>query len=220
MRHFLTFEGADGCGKSTQLARTADWLRGLGHTVVTTREPGDSDIGAEIRRLLLHPDFTPTPACELLLFLADRAQHVAEVIRPALANHSWVLCDRFTDSTIVYQLAARELSSQKGGAITDLMPLLEFAQQATTPFCTLWFDLPLDTALARIAARNGSGHESRMDNEQRAFHQAVHQGFATLCQQQPTRIQRIAASGTIASVQARVQALLRPMLQPITTPTR
>ncbi|MDQ6951473.1 MAG: dTMP kinase [Mariprofundales bacterium] len=207
MQRFITFEGADGCGKSTQIALTADWLRGLGHRVTTTHEPGDNSIGKEIRRLLLDPKHAPTPTCELLLFLADRAQHVTEIIRPALADSQWVLCDRFTDSTVVYQLAARKLA-----AISTLQPLLEFAQQATIPASTLWFDLPLETALQRIAERNGSSNESRMDRESRAFHQAVHQGFATLYRQHPQRIQRIDAHATIAQVQQQVQQTVQAML--------
>ncbi|MDX8409946.1 MAG: dTMP kinase [Mariprofundales bacterium] len=208
MRRFITFEGADGCGKNTQLTLTADWMRNLGHTVITTHEPGDSVIGSEIRRLLLDPAFSPTPACELLLFLADRAQHVAEVIRPALAAGKWVLCDRYSDSTMVYQLAARRLAAE-----ISLQPLLAFAQQQTVPNISLWFDLPLETALERIAARHGSSNESRMDGEKRAFHRAVHQGFSDLYQQQPQRIRRIDARGEIDTVQQQVCATLSPLLE-------
>jgi len=178
-------------------------LRAHGHAVITTREPGDSAIGQEIRRLLLSPDFSPTPACELLLFLADRAQHVAECIVPALQSGKWVLCDRYSDSTAVYQLAARQL-----GADQDITPLLTFAEQNLTPAHTLWLDLPITTALQRIHNRQGTDHENRMDNETERFHRAVHQGFAELHRQQPQRIHRINADGSENEVQQRIQAII------------
>ncbi len=144
----------------------------------------------------------------MLLFLADRAQHIAEVIRPALSDGKWVLCDRFSDSTVVYQLAARKMADS-----FPLVPLLEFAQQQTVPDLTLWFDLPLESALARIATRHGPNSESRMDSEQQAFHHAVHQGFSDLHQQHPQRIQRIDARGEIDRVQQQVRAILAPHLE-------
>ena len=207
-RQFITFEGADGCGKSTQLTKTAEFLRDRGCKVVTTREPGDSAIGSEIRRLLLSPDFAPDPTCELLLFLADRAQHVSERILPALQQGNWVLSDRFSDSTSVYQLAARKLGQDR-----DITPLLTFAEQGVTPALTLWLDLPIETALQRIRNRVGSEHESRMDNETLRFHRAVHQGFANLHQQHPERIQRIDADDNEEVVQHRIQTLLTPYLE-------
>lgn len=172
---------------------------------MATREPGDSTIGIEIRRLLLSPDFKPNPACELLLFLADRAQHVSEVITPALHAGHWVLCDRFTDSTAVYQLAARKL-----GLKQDITALLTFAEQQTTPARTVWLDLPIATALQRINNRAGAEHENRMDSETEQFHRAVHHGFAELHRRHPKRIQRVDAEGDTTTVQQRIQALLDP----------
>ncbi len=206
-RRFITFEGADGCGKTTQLTKTAAFLRARGCSVVTTREPGDSTIGGEIRRLLLSPEVTPTPACELLLFLADRAQHVSERILPALQQGCWVLCDRYSDSTAVYQLAARKLERDR-----ELTPLLTFAEQGLTPALTLWLDLPIATALHRIDGRTGSDHEGRLDHESARFHQAVHHGFAARQQQYPERIKRIDATGSEEAVQERIQAVLTPLL--------
>ncbi|MDQ6964795.1 MAG: dTMP kinase [Mariprofundales bacterium] len=206
MNHrFITFEGTDGCGKSTQLALTASALRSRGESVVTTREPGDSAIGIEIRRLLLSAEFHPTPSCELLLFLADRAQHVAELIAPALQRGSWVLCDRFTDSTAAYQLAARDLQRN-----WDIAPLLSFAEQQIAPARTVWLDLPIATALQRISSRAGSEDEGRMDSESQQFHQAVHQAFALLRQRHPERILQIDATGDEMSVQQRIQTALTP----------
>ncbi|MDX8412931.1 MAG: dTMP kinase [Mariprofundales bacterium] len=211
-QRFITFEGADGCGKTTQLALTAAALRAEGDTVITTREPGDSSIGVEIRRLLLSPEFKPNPACELLLFLADRAQHVTEVIAPALRAGHWVLCDRFTDSTAVYQLAARKL-----GEGEDISPLLAFAEQQISPARTVWLDLPITIALQRINARTGTNHENRIDNETEQFHRAVHHGFADLHRRHPKRIQRIDAEGDQPTVQQRIQDQLTPYFHTIAT---
>ncbi len=207
-RRFITFEGADGCGKSTQIALAADFLREKGETVFVTREPGGCDIGREIRRLLLAPDATPTPACELLLFLADRAQHVSEYILPKLEQGAWVLCDRYSDSTVVYQLAARKVGSDR-----EIAPLLAFAEQGLSPALTLWLDLPLDEALQRLAVRTASAHENRIDRESTSFHQSVHHGFAERHRKDPARIRRIDATGSVSEVQQRIQLSLEEYLQ-------
>jgi len=129
VNRLITFEGVDGCGKSTQLQRAAAWLRMRGCEVVTTFEPGDTALGKSLRGLLLGGDAMPVAEAELLLFLADRAQHVREVIRPALTSGAWVLCDRYSDSTLAYQLAARRLDD---GAC-DLEPMLAFAECGVRP---------------------------------------------------------------------------------------
>jgi len=201
----ITFEGGDGSGKSTQLRMTAAWLQELGHQVVITHEPGDTPLGSEIRRLLLEGEYVPVPECELLLFLADRAQHVREVIIPALDRGAWVLCDRFSDSTMAYQLAGRKLANLDG-----LAAMLKFAESGVAPDLTLWFDLPVTEALHRIRTRSSMGEEStRLDEEAQSFHELVHAAFAELYNAHGKRIARIDASEAIEHVQTQVQAAFR-----------
>ncbi|MFC1542805.1 dTMP kinase [Pseudomonadota bacterium] len=197
----ITFEGGDGSGKSTQLRMTAAWLQELGHEVVVTHEPGDTALGAEIRSLLLEGEYIPVPECELLMFLADRAQHVHEVIIPSLNRGVWVLCDRFSDSTMAYQLAGRKLADLDG-----LNTMLKFAESGISPDLTLWFDLPVDEALHRIRSRSSMGEEStRLDEEAQSFHELVHTAFAEL-HKVHERITRIDASETIEQVHVQVRA--------------
>ncbi|HXH72127.1 MAG TPA: dTMP kinase [Mariprofundaceae bacterium] len=206
---FITFEGVDGCGKTTQQRLTADWLRSQGFDVCATREPGDTPLGAKIRELLLSGEFVPVPESELLLFLADRAQHVREVIAPALASGAWVLCDRFTDSTLAYQLAARKLAKHADG----LDALLAFAECGIQPNLTLWFDLPVPMALQRMRQRHAMGEAStRLDEEALSFHEAVAAGFASLQSAEPQRIRRIDAMATVENVQEAVRADLMAAL--------
>jgi len=202
---FITFEGVDGCGKTTQLKRAEAWLRGLGHEVVTTFEPGDTPLGGELRTLLLAGDVVPVPETELLLFLADRAQHVREVIRPALASGAWVLCDRYSDSTLAYQLAARKLDD---GA-ENLRQMLRFAECGVRPALTLWFDLSVDEALQRMQKRAASGEKAtRLDDEAASFHQRVAEGFKQQHQDEPQRIARIDAAQGMDDVAQQVMELL------------
>jgi len=199
----VTFEGVDGCGKSTQQKLTAEWLRNRGMEVRTTFEPGDTPLGAEIRKLLLSGVHQPVAAAELLLFLADRAQHVHEVIRPALDAGDWVLCDRYTDSTRAYQLAGRNLDA------ASVEQLLDFAELGVHPALTVWLDLPVQTSLERIRSRAGmEGSMTRLDEECRSFHEAVSTGFEQMCRDEPERVLRIDAIGTVANVQQRIRAAI------------
>jgi len=200
---FISFEGVDGCGKSTQLALTADWLRAAGLAVRTTFEPGDHSLGGTLRRLLLSDACAPTPEAELLLFLADRAQHVREVILPALEAGQWVLCDRFTDSTLAYQLAGRGLDVPLPGEVLD------FAASGLRPTLTLWLDIPVRQALARTRSRARHAEDvSRIDAEAVAFHERVRSGFRQLCDAEPGRMLRIDACGGPDAVQRRVRKAL------------
>jgi len=201
--HFITFEGVDGCGKTTQRELTAAWLREQGSVLVETFEPGASSLGVEIRRLLLSGEHIPVPEAELMLFLADRAQHVQEVIRPALEAGAIVLCDRYTDSTRAYQLAGRKLN-------TDMLDaMLEIAESGSRPDVTLWFDLPVSEALSRIRGRAATGEVStRMDDERQSFHEAVRHGFLTVFKAEPGRVHRVNASGSVEEVQKRVREIL------------
>lgn len=173
---FVTFEGPEGAGKSTVLAKVAEALRADGRSVVETREPGSGEIGARIREILLGTaGEAPHPECELFLFLADRAQHVATVIKPALERGAVVLCDRFADSTVVYQGYGRGLD----------VPLLKTLNRAATggltPDLTLLFDLPTEVGLARL------GDKDRMDSESAEFHERVREGFLKEASLDPMR---------------------------------
>ncbi len=202
---FISFEGVDGCGKSTQLAMAGAWLGEQGLEVVMTREPGDTPLGAEIRKLLLDGRFVPCAESELLLFLADRAQHVRELVRPALQRGAWVLCDRYSDSTLAYQLAARRLATD-GSALREL---LELAECGLKPEMTLWFDVPLDIAAGRMRMRQQAGETStRLDDEAADFHRRVADAFAARHRDEPERVIRIDATADIGDVHDRVRATL------------
>ncbi|HCS13331.1 MAG: dTMP kinase [Zetaproteobacteria bacterium CG06_land_8_20_14_3_00_59_53] len=201
--YFITLEGIDGCGKTTQRRLSAGWLREQGHEVVETFEPGDTVLGREIRALLLGGAHVPAAETELLLFLADRTQHVREVILPALERGAVVLCDRYTDSTRAYQLAGRALDA------SVLEAMLTIAELGTVPQLTLWFDLPVAAAFERMRSRVAGGEAaSRFDAEHQAFHERVRQGFSAIHAAQPQRVQRVDASGDAQSIQQQVRALL------------
>ena len=206
MNRLITFEGVDGCGKSTQLKLAAAWLEARGEKVVCTFEPGDTALGKEIRRLLLAGEFVPVAEAELLLFLADRAQHVREVIQPALDAGAWVLCDRYSDSTLAYQLAARKL----GDGATNLKEMLNFAECGVSPALTLWFDLPVAIAAERMKKRAEAGEKpTRLDDEAISFHERVAAAFAAQFDADQGRIVRIDASRDIKGVQEQVELLLQ-----------
>jgi len=204
MGRLISFEGGDGCGKSTQLKLTADWLRGQGKDVLETRQPGATALGIKIRTLLLSGEFIPVPECELLLFLADRAQHVKEVIQPALNQGQWVLCDRYSDSTLAYQLAARGLAEG-----IDLKPMLAFAEQGCVSQQTFWLDVSAEIALQRVRARSDMGEEStRLDEEALSFHERVHAAFVTISQQYPDRVVHLDARQCIETIQQQIRKSL------------
>jgi len=201
---FITFEGVDGCGKSTQIRLARDWLKSMGEDVLMTFEPGDNSLGAGIRNILLSGEHTPVPEAELLLFLADRAQHMHELVLPALKKGQWVLCDRFTDSTLAYQMAGRQLDAE------SLQGLLDFAEMGARPTLTLWIDLPVCESLARTRSRAQGGEETtRMDEEALPFHERVRDGFKRLCRQSPERIFRVDAFGDVDVVQQRVRTVIK-----------
>jgi dTMP kinase len=181
---FITFEGIDGCGKTTQLRLLADSLRSRHLEVVETVEPGGTEIGQQIRRILLDPASSEIRArTELLLYFASRAQNVEQVIRPALAAGRIVLCDRFTDSTLVYQGCGRGLDPQV------VLELDRIACQGLKPDSTFLIDIDLQTSLARAHRRNQrtGARESRIDDESAAFHERVRRGYLELAAREPER---------------------------------
>lgn len=205
----ITFEGVDGCGKSTQIRLAENWLIQRGMKVLTTFEPGGSPLGAEIRKVLLSGAHVPVAEAELLLFLADRAQHVREVIEPALRSGTWVLCDRYSDSTRAYQLAARKLDDQPGMEHELFERMLGFAECGIRPDLTLWFDVPVDEAMNRMRRRCAMGEVgTRLDEESGSFHLAVRDAFHRLWESEPSRIRRIDAAGSIDETLQQVCACL------------
>jgi len=182
--HFLTFEGMDGCGKTTQLRLLAQHLRERGREVVETVEPGGTEIGRQIRRILLDPANTAIqPRAEILLYFASRAQNVDEVIRPALDAGNVVLCDRFTDSTLVYQGCGRGLDA---GVVLELDRI---ACRGLRPDTTILIDIDLETSLSRAKRRNEryGQSESRIDDESAVFHDDVRKGYLALAAAEPAR---------------------------------
>ncbi len=203
---FVTLEGIEGCGKTTQWGLLRDRLTASGYAVLATREPGGTALGLELRRVLLEGSEMSDRA-EVLLMAADRAHHVATCLRPALSQGYIVLCDRYSDSTVAYQGYGRGLSLQ------DIDRLNRFATDGLVPHVTLWFDLDVSQGLAR--ARKSATAPDRLEREGMAFHTRVARGFAELAQQHPDRIARIDGSLPIAEVAAAVWETLQPHLQRI-----
>lgn len=198
---FISFEGIDGSGKSTQARRLAAHLRGLGREVVLTREPGGSAGAEEIRRLLVEGRGERwSPETETLLFTAARRDHLERVIRPALESGQTVITDRFADSTRVYQGAAR-------GDLRDLVDRLHDLVIGTEPDLTFLIDVDPATALARGAARGGV--EDRFESLGLGFQQRLRDGFHALATANPARVHLIDGSGDAGAVAGRVQAVLR-----------
>jgi dTMP kinase len=189
--NLISLEGSEGCGKSTQIARLADHLRSQGHHVLTVREPGGTPLGEAIRHLLKH-DATGhgmTPESELLLFAASRAELVRKSILPALEAGTWVLCDRFFDSTTVYQGMARGLP------MPSVLAINAFAVDTCVPDLTLVLDLPVAESLSRMQRRPGSGPaHDRMESEPNSFYEAVRQGYLSLAAREPARVRVVSAS--------------------------
>jgi dTMP kinase len=191
----IAFEGVEGAGKSTQLHVTAAALRARGIAVVETREPGGTVLGVELRRLLMHqPESPPAPMAELLLYLADRAQHLAEVIRPALARGAVVLTDRFSASTIAYQGYARQLD------VDTVIRLDAIVRQAIAPALTVLLDCPVTIGLRRARG------DDRFHREDVEFHERVRAAFLRFAHDAPARYRVIDATHPSDEVRAQVLA--------------
>jgi len=202
---FITLEGPEGAGKSTNREYLAARLREQGVDVVMTREPGGTPLAERIRELLLAPSEERMAVdTELLLMFAARAQHLAEVIRPALARGAVVLCDRFTDATYAYQGGGRGLSVER------IAILESFVQGELRPDLTLVFDLPVEVGLARAAAR---GRLDRFEQEGQAFFEAVRQAYLQRAGQQPQRYRLLDAAQPLSAVQQAIDALVPSILE-------
>ena len=200
---FITFEGGEGCGKSTQIARLADALKHAGRDFILTREPGGTAVGEQIRYVLQYSKESDnmTPEAELLLFAASRAQLVREVIQPALDRGQVVISDRFLDSTTVYQGAARSNPPEAVEAIN------QFAVNGLLPDVTFVFDLDVAIGRARLQKRAGAVHD-RMESQPGEFYKAVRQGYLTLARSQPARFILLDAAGSPDEVYAELIAKL------------
>jgi dTMP kinase len=198
----LSFEGSEGCGKSTQIRLLADHLKSQGQTVEVMREPGGTDIGEQIRHLLQHSQegHDLTPEAELLLFAASRAQLVREKVRPLLAAGVFVILDRFLDSTTVYQGIARGLP------VASVQAINAFAVGETLPQLTVLLDLDTDTAWSRIQA---TGRElDRMESQPRAFFEKVRQGYLHIAQAEPARIAIVDADRSPEAIHQHILTLI------------
>jgi len=201
---FVTFEGIEGSGKTTQVQLAGEYLGRREIPFLRTEEPGGTELGTRLRELLLNRGpFGIYPEAELLLFAAARAQHVREVIAPALAAGKVVLCDRFADATVVYQGYARGLDMDTIGLLNS------FATSARQPDLTLLFDLPVEAGLrraqARIARLAGGAREDRFETEDLSFHKKVREGYLLMAHREAARFRVIDAAGTVADLQEMVR---------------
>lgn len=208
MVRLISFEGGDGSGKTTQLKLLDKYLASRGKSCLSTREPGGTTLGEMIRKILLEAGkveiASPT---ELFLYLADRAQHVHEVIRPALASGRLVLCDRFTDSTLAYQGYGR------GVDLDMLRRLNQVASHGITPDVTFLLDCPVEVGLSRTAQRNmnlksGGSREDRFEQERADFHERVRRGFLELARAEPKRIYVLDAACPTEEVHHKIKKIV------------
>lgn len=188
---FITFEGTEGAGKTTQISRVQTFLEAKGYEVIITREPGGTLLGEKIRGLLLQDEMSQMT--ELLLMFAARAEHLDKVILPALQAGKWVLCDRFTESSYAYQGYAR------GVEIGKIAILESLVQNDLRPDCTFWFDIPIMEGMQRVQKR---GEKDRFEVENRQFFEAVAEGFRMLSQERSSQFFRVDALQSIDAVSA------------------
>ncbi len=206
---FITFEGTEGSGKTSQCRRLARSLRGQGFQVLETREPGGTPLAETLRKLLLASSTSKghtesiTPACETMLIFAARSQHIAQVIQPALAKGMIVLCDRFFDSTLAYQGYARSLDK------TFLDDAQQFVTNGLQPHLTFFLDLPIQDGLAR---RQQTKKQNRLDKESLRFHQRVRRGFLALAKQHPKRIQPVDARQSPHALAVQIKSMTEKII--------
>lgn len=211
--YFITLEGIEGAGKTSQLPAMTDLIEEAGYKVETTREPGGSEIASKIRNILLDPaNDGLVPMAELLLYLADRAQHVSEMIVPALEEGKVVICDRYADATVAYQGYARNLGAEK------VIKLNRHATGGLTPDLTLLFDLSVETGLTRANKRIDQmvlfdlPPENRFELEEVTFHQNVRKGYLSLAKANPQRFEIINAENDIQGITKDIKSVLSKRL--------
>jgi dTMP kinase len=205
---FITFEGIDGCGKSTQLRMIASVLRLRQLEVVTTREPGGTPLGQKLRYALLEAEGQVDPLAELLLYAADRAQHVRALVRPALASNHIVLSDRYADATVAYQGAGRGFEPSLIKEVVDL------ATGGLRPDLTLLFDLPVEEARERASNRTRNGRPGdRLDSEDPAFHERVREAYLQIAAAEPERFRVVDAAASVEETHVLVTDIVVPYLE-------
>lgn len=201
---FVTLEGGDGSGKTTQAELLEQWLVELGRTVVRTREPGGTELGIEVREIVLHHRGDIAPRAEALLYAADRAHHVATVVRPALERGHVVIQDRYVDSSVAYQGAGRVLDPR------EVRQLSEWATEGLMPDLTLLFDLPPEVARKRLDGVRT--RYDRLESEAETFHDRVRAAYLEIAESYPARIAVIDATDPVAAIAADVRKLVEPLL--------
>jgi dTMP kinase len=205
---FITFEGIDGSGKSTQMRLLASHLRLQGHSVVTTREPGGTPLGLRLRAALLDAQEHVDPLTELLVFAADRAQHVRILLRPALESGQVVLSDRYADATVAYQGAGRGFSKEL------IAEVIELATEGLKPDLTLLFDLTVAEGSERTKKRSDDRREiDRLDAEDVAFHSRVREAYLEIARREPQRVRVIRTNGAVDETHARVKEVVTDFLK-------
>ena len=212
MEKFVTFEGIEGCGKTTQIGLAAAWLKERGILILTTAEPGGTPLGRKVRDILLNRGLCAIGAeAELLLFAAARAQHVRETILPVLNANHWVLCDRFTDATLAYQGFGRGLDA------AFIHKLNAFSAGSLKPDLTLLFDLSVETGLARAKKRTAGvrpeAAEDRFEQEDLAFHGRIRRGYLTLAAAEPDRFRIIDGAADAGKVHEGVRRHLAELMR-------
>jgi len=204
---FITFEGIDGCGKSTQLRLLASELRVRALEVVTTREPGGTTLGQKLRAALLDVKGEVDPLAELLVFAADRAQHVRTVLRPALAENMIVMSDRYADATVAYQGSGRGFKPEL------ISEIVQLATEGLTPDLTLLFDLSVADSAVRTRRRVAAKHTDRLDSENVEFHERVRNAYLEIAKSDPQRVRVIDARGSAQETHALVMDIVIPFLK-------
>ncbi len=200
---FITFEGIEGCGKSTQITKLSEYLKKRGLEVLLTREPGGTEISEKIRKILLDSAHTAMdPVTELMLYAASRRQHITEVIEPALTAGKIVLCDRYADATTAYQGAARRVDFKILGE------LHEIATDGLMPEITILLDCPVEVGLARARSRDAGdgsqGNSDRFEQEKMAFHERVRTGYLTIAGDENNRVHVVNAEQSIEAMQSEI----------------
>lgn len=198
---FITLEGADGCGKTTQLNLLKEYLTSRGYEIVVTREPGGKGLGEKLREILLNYDGEVSDRCEAFLYLADRAQNIDTIIKPAINSGKIVLCDRHTDSSVAYQGYGREQN------IDNINMLNELAVNGVHPDLTIVFDIDTETSMERVGAE-----KDRLESAGIEFHKRVRNGYLEIAKKNPQRIKVVDASQTIEDVQRDVIKIVEEVL--------
>lgn len=198
---FITLEGADGCGKTTQLNLLKEYLTSRGYEIVVTREPGGKGLGEKLREILLNYDGEVSDRCEAFLYLADRAQNIDTIIKPAINSGKIVLCDRHTDSSVAYQGYGREQN------IDNINMLNELAVNGVHPDLTIVFDIDTETSMARVGAE-----KDRLESAGIEFHKRVRNGYLEIAKKNSQRIKVVDASQTIEDVQRDVIKIVEEVL--------